>query len=105
MELLKKYEISNDRHSGMRLNSMACVALPTCNLAFAESERYLPSLVTMIENILEEAGLREQEITVRMTGCANGCARPYLAELAFVGKAPGIYNMYLGAKPFWRSTE
>eukprot|EP01135_Chromosphaera_perkinsii_P001793 Nk52_evm62s210 gene=Nk52_evmTU62s210 len=97
LEMLRKYDITNDRHSGLRLNSMACVALPTCNLAFAESERYLPSLVTMIENILEEAGLREQEITIRMTGCANGCARPYLAELAFVGKAPGIYNMYMGA--------
>ncbi|MCP6559186.1 sulfite reductase subunit beta, partial [Klebsiella pneumoniae] len=62
----------------------------------AESERYLPSLVTKIEDILDEFGLREEEITIRMTGCPNGCARPALAEIAFIGKAPGKYNFYLG---------
>src|SRR5699024_5849111 len=65
-------------------------------LAMAESERYLPSLITKIESLLDEAGLNEEEITIRMTGCPNGCARPALAEIAFIGKAPGKYNMYLG---------
>ena len=82
--------------SGLRLNSMACVALPTCGLALAESERYLPDLITELEGIIEEAGMRQDAITIRMTGCPNGCARPYLAEIAMVGRAPGRYNVYLG---------
>ena len=73
---------------------MACVAL-TCGLAMAESERYLPSLISKIEDLLDEAGVQEEEITIRMTGCPNGL-RPALAEVAFIGKAPGKYNMYLG---------
>jgi len=84
-------------HAAARLSSMACVAFPTCGLAMAESERYLPDLMTKIEALLEVNGLRDQPITIRMTGCPNGCARPYLAEIGFVGKAPGIYNLYLGA--------
>ena len=72
------------------------VAFPTCGLAMAESERYLPSLISKIEDLLDEAGVQEEEITIRMTGCPNGCARPALAEVAFIGKAPGKYNMYLG---------
>lgn len=83
--------------SGLRRNSMACVALPTCGLALAESERYLPSLVTLLEEALDAAGLRDDDIVIRMTGCPNGCARPYLAEIGLVGKAPGKYNLYLGA--------
>lgn len=83
--------------SGLRLNSMACVALPTCGLALAESERYLPDLVTELEESLESAGLRNDAIVIRMTGCPNGCARPYLGEIGLVGKAPGKYNIYLGA--------
>ena len=75
---------------------MACVAFPTCGLAMAESERYLPTLLSKIEDLLDEAGISEEEITIRMTGCPNGCARPALAEIAFIGKAPGKYNMYLG---------
>ncbi|KAI9318060.1 hypothetical protein BX666DRAFT_2120782 [Dichotomocladium elegans] len=93
---LAKYKMDNVQFSGLRLNAMACVALPTCGLAMAESERYLPKLVTLLEDAVEEAGLRDDAITIRMTGCPNGCARPYLAELAFVGKAPGAYNVYLG---------
>jgi sulfite reductase (NADPH) hemoprotein beta-component len=85
------------RATGLRLNAMACVALPTCGLALAESERYLPDLVTQLEGEVEAAGLRDDAIVIRMTGCPNGCGRPYLAEIAFVGKAPGKYNMYLGA--------
>ncbi|MBM3845824.1 MAG: NADPH-dependent assimilatory sulfite reductase hemoprotein subunit [Verrucomicrobia bacterium] len=76
--------------------SMACPALPTCGLALAESERYLPGLLARIEALLAELHLGNQEIIVRMTGCPNGCARPYMAEIGFVGKAPGKYNVYLG---------
>jgi sulfite reductase (NADPH) hemoprotein beta-component len=95
-ELLKKYKLDNTEFSAMRLSSSACVAFPTCGLAMAESERYLPQLITKLEGTLEEAGLRQDSIVMRMTGCPNGCARPWLAEVAFVGKAYGAYNMYLG---------
>ena len=83
--------------SGIRQNAMACVAFPTCPLAFAESERYLPSLVEKLEAELAKHGLEKEEISIRMTGCPNGCARPYLGEIGLVGKAPGRYNLYLGA--------
>ncbi|MEA2989471.1 MAG: sulfite reductase hemoprotein beta-component, partial [Alphaproteobacteria bacterium] len=83
--------------SGLRRNAMACVALPTCGLAVAESERYLPDLVTALEERLAARGLADDEIVIRMTGCPNGCARPYLAEIGLVGKGPGRYNLYLGA--------
>ena len=83
--------------SGLRRNAVACVGLPTCGLALAESERELPELVTLLEAELEKAGLREDDIVIRMTGCPNGCARPYLAEIGLVGRTPGIYHLYLGA--------
>ena len=83
--------------SGLRRNAMACVALPTCGLALAESERYLPDLLTALEARLDAHGLANDDIVIRMTGCPNGCARPYLAEIALVGKGPGRYNLYLGA--------
>ncbi|MCI1775518.1 MAG: assimilatory sulfite reductase (NADPH) hemoprotein subunit [Paenibacillus lautus] len=96
-ELIKRYGLTDGRHyTALRRNSMACVALPTCGLAMAESERYLPTLLDKIDPILEENGLSEEDIVIRMTGCPNGCARPMLAEIAFIGKAPGKYNMYLG---------
>ena len=82
--------------SGLRRNALACVALPTCGLALAESERYLPDLITRLDDELEQVGLAEDDITIRMTGCPNGCARPYLAEIGLVGRTPGIYNLYLG---------
>lgn len=94
--LLKHYKLDNLQFSGLRLSSSACVAFPTCGLAMAESERYLPVLITKLEKCLEENGLRQDSIVMRMTGCPNGCARPWLAEVAFVGKAYGAYNMYLG---------
>ena len=94
--LMKKYKLDNIQFSGLRLSSSACVAFPTCGLAMAESERYLPVLISKLESCLEEAGLRQDSIVMRMTGCPNGCARPWLAEVAFVGKAYGAYNMYLG---------
>ncbi|WP_251943666.1 NADPH-dependent assimilatory sulfite reductase hemoprotein subunit [Staphylococcus sp. Marseille-Q5304] len=95
--IISEYGITDgEQYTGLRRNSMACVAFPTCGLAMAESERYLPSLINKIEDLLDEAGLNEEEITIRMTGCPNGCARPALAEIAFIGKGPGKYNMYLG---------
>ena len=77
-------------------NSMACPALPTCGLALAESERALPGLVDRIEKLCGDLGLGAEEIIIRSTGCPNGCARPYMAEIAFVGKAPGRYQLWLG---------
>lgn len=96
--LLDRYGIANDQQATpLRLHSMACVALPTCGLAMAESERYLPSLIDRIDEEMAAQGLSEEPITVRMTGCPNGCARPYIAEIGLVGKGPGRYNLYLGA--------
>ena len=82
--------------SAMRLHSIACVALPTCGLAMAEAERYMPDLLTRIELILAEHGLLDEPITIRISGCPNGCSRPYVAEIALTGRAPGKYNLYLG---------
>ena len=82
--------------SALRRNSMSCPSLPTCGLGLAESERYLPRLMTDLEAVMKEIGLADEEIIIRMTGCPNGCARPYLAEIGFVGKGPGRYQLYLG---------
>ncbi|MFA9333787.1 assimilatory sulfite reductase (NADPH) hemoprotein subunit [Bacillus velezensis] len=96
--LIEQYGLTDGwQHSALRRSSMACVALPTCGLAMAEAERYLPKLIDKIEDIVDENGLRDEEITIRMTGCPNGCARHALGEIGFIGKAPGKYNMYLGA--------
>jgi sulfite reductase (NADPH) hemoprotein beta-component len=96
--ILKKFKlVDGNSLSQLRQNSIACAALPLCGLAFAEAERYLPSLVTKIETILEANGLLNEPITIRMTGCPNGCGRPFLAEIGLVGRAPGRYNLYLGA--------
>ncbi len=96
--LVKQYKLDRFDHvSGLRLNSIACVALPTCGLALAESERNLPDLVTELDGIIESAGLRHDAIKIRSSGCPNGCARPYLGEIGLVGRAPGKYNLYLGA--------
>ncbi|MDT9597399.1 assimilatory sulfite reductase (NADPH) hemoprotein subunit [Sphingosinicella rhizophila] len=88
-------EDSNET-SALRLNSIACVALPTCALAMAEAERYLPDFLGKVEKILEKEGLRDDPITIRISGCPNGCSRPYVAEIALTGRAPGKYNLYLG---------
>ena len=82
--------------SPLRQQALACVALPTCGLAMAEAERYLPELVGKVETLLERHGLLAEPITLRVTGCPNGCARPYLAEIGLVGKAPGRYSLFLG---------
>lgn len=97
-ELIEQYGLTDGKHyTALRRSSLACVAFPTCSLAMAEAERYLPVLLDKIEVIVDENGLRNEEITIRMTGCPNGCARHALAEIGFIGKAPGKYNMYLGA--------
>ncbi|MEP6485340.1 MAG: assimilatory sulfite reductase (NADPH) hemoprotein subunit [Rudaea sp.] len=81
----------------LRLNSIACVALPTCALAMAEAERYLPEILGKIQALLDAHGLRDAPIHFRISGCPNGCSRPYLGEIALVGKGPGRYNLMLGA--------
>jgi len=97
-KILKKYHIEEytDSISSIRKNSMACVALSTCPLAFAEAQRYLPSLLSKIEPLLKKNGLQQEEIILRMTGCPNGCARSYIAEIGFIGTALGKYNLQLG---------
>jgi sulfite reductase (NADPH) hemoprotein beta-component len=94
--ILKSHNVSLTEISGLRKNSISCVALPTCPLAFSEAERYLPDLISKIDNILNEFGLSKEEIVIRMTGCPNGCGRPYIAEIGLIGKSPGYYNLYLG---------
>jgi sulfite reductase (NADPH) hemoprotein beta-component len=97
-KIFKEYEVTDSLSlSALRLNSIACTALPTCSLALAESERYLPTLIDELDGIIGELGLRDESIAIRSTGCPNGCGRPYLGEIGLVGKAPGKYNLYLGA--------
>lgn len=97
-KILDKYKIKEytDSISEIRRNSMACVALNTCPLAFAEAQRYLPSLISKIEPLLNKHGLGKEEIIIRMTGCPNGCARSYIAEIGFIGTSLGKYNLLLG---------
>jgi len=94
-ELLDQHHLLTGESLTRQL-SMACVAFPTCALAMAEAERYLPDLITKIEALQHRHGIADRGLMVRMTGCPNGCARPFMAEIGFVGKAPGRYNMYLG---------
>lgn len=97
-KLIEDHNLTDGKHySAIRRNSIACVSLPTCGLAMAEAERYLPGLITKIDAIIDEAGLHEEEIVIRMSGCPNGCSRAAMAEIGFIGKGPGRYNMYLGA--------
>ncbi len=91
--------------SALRRNSMACVALPTCGLAVAESERYLPSLITELEASLARHDLAEDEITIRMTGCPNGCARPYIAEIGLVGRGSGAVQPVSGRRVRWIAAQ
>jgi sulfite reductase (NADPH) hemoprotein beta-component len=96
-ELLAEHGVSAaNPFSRTRLASMACPALPTCGLALAESERTLPGILSRLEELLASLNLSDEELIVRMTGCPNGCARPYMAEIAFVGKCPNKYQLYLG---------
>jgi sulfite reductase (NADPH) hemoprotein beta-component len=95
--LVKAHNLDGfQRASPLRRNALACVALPTCALAMAEAERYLPRVTDLLDERLAAHGLAGENILLRITGCPNGCARPYLAEIALVGKAPGRYNLFLG---------
>jgi sulfite reductase (NADPH) hemoprotein beta-component len=96
--VLEKYGVlaHTFEQTALRQNALACVALNTCSQAFAEAERYLPSLIDKMDVILRANNLDKEIINIRMTGCPNGCARPYLAEIGLVGKSPGYYNLYLG---------
>lgn len=96
--LLTQY-LSKGQASATRQLAMACVALPSCTLAMAEAERYLPDFITQVEAIQAKHGILDRPISIRMTGCPNGCARPFVSEIGFVGKALGRYNMYLGGQP------
>ena len=87
---------TENQASVLHAAALACPALPTCGLALAEAERIMPGLVDRIERLCAEAGLAGEEIIIRSTGCPNGCARPYMAEIAFVGKSPGKYQVWLG---------
>ena len=82
--------------SAVRKNSIACVAFNTCPLALAEAQRYLPELISKIEPFLEKHGLLNEEISLRMTGCPNGCGRSPLAEIGFIGTSYGYYNLHIG---------
>ncbi len=95
--LLRRFGVSEGAPGDLRRNALSCVAFPTCGLAMSEAERYLPHLLEKVQAFLDEAGLADEEISVRMSGCPNGCARPYLGEIGFTGKGPGKYNLYLGA--------
>ena len=97
-QILKQFKIIEHTEglSAIRKNAMACVAFPTCPLALAEAQRYMPSLLTKIESLLAKHQLSNEEIIIRMTGCPNGCARSYIAEIGFVGTALGKYNLHLG---------
>jgi len=95
--LVVRYGLNrHERATPVALDALACVALPTCALAMAEAERYLPRLVRLVDERLAAQGLAGAPLVLRITGCPNGCARPYLAEVALVGKAPGRYNLYFG---------
>jgi len=96
-KILEKYRIieHTETASAIRKNAIACVALPTCGLALAEAQRYLPTLLGKIDGLLAKYELSEEQIIIRMTGCPNGCGRPYAAEIGFVGTALGHYNMHL----------
>lgn len=94
--LARKYKLIDDNISLQRKNSMACVSFPTCPLAMAESERFLPTFLDKIEKIMQENNLSNDYIVLRITGCPNGCARAMLAEVGLVGKALGRYNLFLG---------
>lgn len=97
-DMLDEYGIGDGQAlSGLRKHAIACVALNTCTMAFAEAERYLPKLIEKLDVLLENHGLSQDDILIRMTGCPNGCGRPFLGEIGLVGRALGKYNLYLGA--------
>ena len=97
-ELVQRYQLDDyKRMSGIRKHAIACVALPTCGLAMAEAERYLPHILTQMEALLDKYDLRDEPIHFRISGCPNGCSRPYIGEIALIGRAVGRYDLRLGA--------
>src|SRR6266568_1152503 len=101
--LLAQYGVSTDPIMGVRRYAMACPALPTCGLALAEAERALPAVVRQIEAELDALGMADEPLSVRMTGCPNGCARPYMGDIGIVGRTKDVYNIYLGGD--WSNTR
>lgn len=99
-QILEKNGILDEKFSLTRKDAIACVALPTCPLALAEGQRYLPTLINKIEKIQDSAGIGDTPISIRMTGCPNGCGRPYLAEIGLIGKAQGKYVLRLGGDSY-----
>ena len=95
-QVARQYGLMNDSLTKQRIDSMACVAFPTCPLAMAEAERYLPTLVDNVEDIIAKHDMVDESIILRVNGCPNGCGRSMLAEIGLVGKGPGKYNMHLG---------
>jgi sulfite reductase (NADPH) hemoprotein beta-component len=97
-EILERFKVIEHTNaaSALRKNAMACVALPTCPLALAEAQRYMPSFISKVEPLLIKHELHTENIVMRMTGCPNGCARPYAAEIGLVGTATGKYNLHIG---------
>lgn len=96
-DLARAHGLLAERRSPLRLGAIACVALPSCPQAITEAERALPGLLERLEALMTRHGLAEQAIGLRITGCPNGCARPYLAEIGLVGKGPRTYNLLLGS--------
>ncbi len=95
--VIEQYRLDAAEHGApLRRDALACVSMPTCPLAMAEAERYLPQLLGKVETLLEQHGVLDVPLSLRITGCPNGCARPYLAEIGLIGKAPGRYNLHLG---------
>lgn len=95
-ELADRHGLLPDQYSLLRRQSIACVALPTCPQAMAEAERYFPAFLNRVEGLMAEHGIADDSLVMRMTGCPNGCARPFVAEIGLVGKGPGRYNLMLG---------
>jgi sulfite reductase (NADPH) hemoprotein beta-component len=96
--LLQEYGLltHTDKASPLRRNAIACVAFSTCPLALAEAQRYLPTLNSRIEPLLHKHGIAHEPLHIRMTGCPNGCGRPYVAEIGLIGTAYGLYNLHIG---------
>ncbi len=94
-KILAKNGIDHKKSSAVRRDAMACVALNTCPLALAEGQRYMPAFITKIEELLARNNLKDHPVSIRMTGCPNGCARPHVAEIGLVGKSMGHYNLHL----------
>lgn len=94
--LIRHYRLDAAEGSYLARHALACVSMPTCPLGMAEAERYLPALSADVERLLADHGLADEPLSLRITGCPNGCARPYVAEIGLVGKAPGRYNLHLG---------